>query len=218
MRYLSFSEVRKFYDAWGLKQDNPGPYESLALDEMMAVGNWAAAKNIAELGPGTGKFAHALMAGPVSPSARYSGFDLSETMLQICQHRLHTFSDRVHWCQTNGELPMWEAEVYDRVIANFVLDIFSPEMIAEFIDRSYVALEPKGLLCLANLSFGKKWANKVSISLWRLVYLIKPAIVGGCRPLKMAPYLDAQKWKILHEKITEPKRGIPSEVLIAQKI
>ncbi len=215
MRYLTTSEIQKYYDAWGLKQDDPGPYESLALDELAKHGQWQQANNVFELGPGTGKFALALLENQLPDDANYSAWELSDTMLSICRQRLQSFNERVSLQKSNGELPSLSC-TYDRVVANFVLDIFSPKQIDAFFDFAYTNLQVNGLLCLSNLSFGQNISTKIMISLWQIGYFFKPNKFGGCRPLALLNRKD-KRWQQIHASTIEPKWGVPSEVLILKK-
>ncbi len=217
MRYLPTEKVKRFYDAWGMKQDNPGPYESLALDRLCEVGDWHSAQSVFELGPGTGKFALKLLREYLPGDCHYHGMDLSETMLGITQQRLADYRERVCLSLSPGGVPALGIECFDRVAANFVLDIFSPTEINAFFQQAHQGLKSGGLLCLSNLSFGNSWRNKLAISLWRAAYALNPAWMGGCRPLALVKSVNEKQWEIAYCCTTEPRWGIPSEVLVLAK-
>ena len=52
------------------------------------------------------------------------------------------------------------------------------------------------------------------IALWSAIFRIKPALVGGCRPIELAGYLEPQVWSIEYRQVVTPY-GIASEVLVA---
>lgn len=221
MRYLNTEDTKQFYDAWGLKQDNPGPYESLALDDIVKNGQWQQATSVFELGPGTGKFALSLLENHLPSEAHYSAWELSDTMLNLCRQRLQKFDGRVTLEQSTGDLPDSKGPIYDRIVANFVLDIFTPAQINQFFNFAYDNLQTNGLLCLSNLSFGQSLSAKLFISCWRIGYWFSPKKFGGCRPLNLRKMLEQKsdnRWRTVHVAAIEPKNGIPSEVLILKKI
>jgi hypothetical protein len=54
-------------------------------------------------------------------------------------------------------------------------------------------------------------------SAWSRLERLRPALVGGCRPLALAPLLSPERWTVRHRAVIE-RLGIPSEVLVAERL
>jgi hypothetical protein len=52
--------------------------------------------------------------------------------------------------------------------------------------------------------------------LWRRVWYLRPELVGGCRPLRVAPRLEAAGWAIRYRTVVT-SLAISSEVVVATK-
>jgi len=85
MSILSTADAERYYDRFGSRQDDQGFYEAPALDILVGYGIFEAAQAVVEFGCGTSKFADCLLRDHLSPTARYWGFDLSATMVELAQ-------------------------------------------------------------------------------------------------------------------------------------
>jgi ubiquinone/menaquinone biosynthesis C-methylase UbiE len=114
-----------------------------------------------------------------------------------------------------GELrfPVADQSV-DRVVANYVLDLLSDTDIRQLIAEARRVLRPGGKLCLVSLTHGVNVTSRLVIALWSTIFRISPSLVGGCRPIELAAYLDQDIWSIDHRQVVTPY-GIASEVLVA---
>jgi hypothetical protein len=99
-------------------------------------------------------------------------------------------------------------------VATYVLDLLPEGDIRALLAEAHRLLNPSGRLCLAGLTIGESVLGRVVSSLWGAVHAIRPESVGGCRPLRMVPFLDESRWDVLHREIVRVW-GVPSEVLIA---
>ena len=104
--------------------------------------------NIIELGLGPGYLAKYLL--DRIPSVSYSGIDFSLPMLEIAQKRLSEHSARVSYTQADLVQTAWEENIskpVDAVISTWALhDLGSPENTNRVYQRSYSALESRGVL------------------------------------------------------------------------
>lgn len=216
-RFLQTKEVIAIYDRHGARADGAAWYEDAALDLVVTHGGFERARSVLELGSGSGRFATRLLDEALPDNARYTAVDLSETMAGITGERLARFGPRatVHHAAVNAvELPEGG---FDRVVSTYMLDIFSPEAIAQAFDRCHRWLRPGGRLCLAGLTPGERFPGTLIGALWSQVHRWTPRLVGGCRPLRQAELLDERRWAITERLYVQPW-GIPSEVLIADRL
>jgi len=214
-RVLSRAEARAVYDRIGRGQDTQVFYEEAALDALVAHGEFENATTVLEMGSGTGRFAERLLRNYCLPDARYVGLDVSPRMVEIARDRLGPFSDRTEIVLTDGRLEVERAAAsQDRVVATYVLDLLAAADIRAFLTEAHRLLRADGRLCLAGLTRGESRLGRTVSRLWTRLHAYKPRWVGGCRPLRMRPYVASGHWTILHHEVVRAW-GVPSEVLVA---
>jgi ubiquinone/menaquinone biosynthesis C-methylase UbiE len=215
-RTLTHDEARRCYDRIGSLQDRQAFYEDKALDQLCAASAFGEAKAVMEIGCGTGRLAERLLSEDLAADARYIGFDQSDVMIEIARQRLRRFGERGRIEKTDGTMrfPVADATI-DRVASTYVFDLLSESDIRGALSEALRVLEPGGLLCVTGLTQGRSRTGRLVGRLWRLIHSLRPAVVGGCRPLELVPLLSAH-WQIRLHRVVEPF-GIPSEILVAAK-
>ena len=58
---------------------------------------------------------------------------------------------------------------------------------------------------------------RVIQTLWNALYRLHPALVGGCRPVDLTPFLPPNAWEPVFSGAVV-RFGIPSQVLIARTV
>ncbi len=211
---LDSAGIKRFYDRFGARQDSQAFYEDAALDLLFEHSDFAGSSTVAEFGCGTGRFAQRILAA--APSASYVGFDVSATMLDLTRGRLASFGSRARTQPLEPgavTLPL-AAHSVDRLVSTYVLDLLSGPQITGFLQDAQRVLTPNGRLCLVSLTTGGGVLTRAVSTLWKIVYRLRPAAVGGCRPLRLAPVCAAWGWRALHHE-TVVRWGLTSEVLTA---
>jgi len=217
MAVLSREQARRVYDRIGARQDTQGFYEDRATAILVAHGEFGTAQRVFEFGCGTGRFARRLLSEHLPDSARYRGVDLSPTMVALAQRRLASFGSRAGVLLTDGSPPTAEPpSSCDRFVSNFVLDLLSEEDIAAVLREAHRMLEAQGLLCLSSLSTGQGLLARLAARGWARVHAVRPALVGGCRPLDLLSWVPSRQWTLRHHAHVMPF-GVPSEVIVAQR-
>jgi len=159
-----------------------------------------------------------LLADYLPADARYTGTDISSTMVGLARARLEPWVDRSVVHETSGGFdPASLGGPFDRVIATYVFDLLAEEQIAAAIGAAHAALAGGGLLCTAGLTKGTGPLSRAVSALWGFVRHLAPPLVGGCRPLVLADRLERERWRIRHREVVIAV-GVPSEVLVAQAI
>jgi SAM-dependent methyltransferase len=211
-------EVIAFYDRFGARQDRQGWYEEPALARLIAQGRFFAAGSVCEFGCGTGQLAARLLGGTLPAHARYLAVDASSTMVALARERLRPWAGRAEVRQSDGSLRVPGAVApTERFLCTYVLDLLAEPDIAALLEEAARVLAPGGLLCVAGLTHGRgPLAGSVS-RLWALLQRLHWPLVGGCRPLRVAPLLPPQRWRILHDE-SVAAWGITSEVLVAERL
>lgn len=213
-RVLDSDSARAYYDRFAKKQDAQGFYEDPALDDLVAHANFPDARRAFEFGCGTGKFGARLLKQHLPSSASYLGCDISPTMVGLARSQLEAFSDRAQVVLTDGTVrfPLPDRSV-DRVVCSYVLDLLSEANIRLFYSEARRVLMPGGLLCIASLTEGVGIPSRIVSWLWRSIFRLNPAIVGGCRPILIHAFVNSEEWQVVHRKVVTPF-GVPSEVLV----
>ncbi len=213
---LTRQQARTHYDKSGRWEDNLSFYGRPAIKRLLEQGEFGTASAVVEFGCGAGGLAQRLMEEHLPIYANYSGFDLSETMVQLTRKRLIPFGSRVSVTKTDGRarVPLPPASC-DRFISTYVLDLLPSPEIAKLLSQAWTILRPGGLLCLTSVTNGTTLVSRMVIKVWKRLHDKDPALVGGCRPISITPFLGPASWKILYST-TVVARGVPSEVLVAQ--
>lgn len=211
-------QARRFYDRFGLKQDRQGFYEDAALHRLIELGDFPQAGSVFELGCGTGRLADCLLSHHLQPSAPYVAVDLSSTMVTLARRRLARWGDRATIQQTAGEPDYARyGGPFDRFVSTYVFDLLCDSDIEDALAAARDCLVPGGRLCTAGLTHGTGIVSSATSNAWRFVHRIRPSLVGGCRPLALAEYLDPGRWRVLH-RIVVVSATVPSEVLVAEAV
>jgi ubiquinone/menaquinone biosynthesis C-methylase UbiE len=213
-RTLTHDEARAFYDRFGSKQDLQRFYEDPAVDVLLRHAAFEDATAVVELGCGTGRLAERLLRERLPSAATYLGVDSSSTMVALARSRLAPWGDRARVERSDGSprIPAGDAAC-DRFLSTYVLDLLSEDDIDAALREAQRVLAPGGLLCLASLTFGETVASRLVCRLWSAVHSLRPALVGGCRPLRLAGRLGAG-WTVSHHQVV-CTLGLCTEVLVA---
>jgi ubiquinone/menaquinone biosynthesis C-methylase UbiE len=217
-RVLTHQQAKAFYDWMGTKQDLQAFYEGPATRHLIAHADFATAHAVFECGCGTGAFAEQVLASHLPPEARYVAVDSSTTMVCLAKTRLTCFGSRVDVRQSDGSLQFEAASgSFDRFVSNYVIDLLSVADIALLLSEAHRMLVPHGYLCLVSLTHGSTWPSRFVTGLWTRIHALRPALVGGCRPLAPGELLPATHWQVRYAHVVTTF-GIPSEVVVASRL
>lgn len=218
-RTLTAAEAKSFYDGFGLRQDRQGWYENVAVDALVAAGDFQNPRHVVEIGCGTGKLARRLLSDVLGRECRYTGLDISDTMVGLALQRIEPWHDRatVLCCDAGAGLPLANGAA-DRIVATYVLDLLAPADITAVIAEGARVLKPGGLFCVAGWGPGVSRPQRLVAALLNRLYRRNPRWLGGCRPLSLTPYFTARPntWQIVGDRAVSAF-AIPSHVLIARK-
>lgn len=214
---LSAAAAKFYYDNFGKKQDSQGFYEDPALNDLARNADLENAQNVFEFGCGTGKFAALLFEKYLPSTAHYLGNDISSVMVDLAKERLKAYGDRaqVNVSRGGAKFPLVDHSV-DRIVSSYVLDLLSEDDIKTFFAEAQRTLKPGGLVCLAGLTKGIGIPSRIVSAVWSTVFRINPALVGGCRPIRLETFVGTTNWQIVYEHMVAPY-GVPSEILVLRK-
>jgi len=210
-------EAKEFYDSFGSKQDKQGWYEDNAVNLLLNAGRFSSAGSVLEFGCGTGRIAEKLLAQYLPETTTYLGLDISPTMIELSRERLERFAPRAQVMLLDEDtLPSLEGRRYGRFLSTYVFDLLSDDEIQRTLGWAYELLDEDGLLCLTGITKGRNWFSRLVMGGWKLAFLIRPKLVGGCRPVVIRDHLANEPWHIIESKVVA-QWGVASEVLVAKK-
>jgi len=210
-------ELRAFYDRVGSRQDGQCWYEDVATAALAARADFEHASAVFELGPGTGRFAESVLRDRLPGGARWYGVDLSPVMVGLARERLASFGDRVRIDTTDGEPPLARADrAFDRFVANYVFDLLAPRQLEAMLAEAARLLADHGRLCVSGLTHGRGPLERGVASVWSAAHRLRPLAVGGCRPLRLADWLDPCLFHV-EARVAVSRYGVPSEAVVARR-
>lgn len=214
---LSREAARRFYDHFGRRQDLQWFYERPAVERLLAEGAFENAQRIFEFGSGTGRVAQVLLRRHLRTDATYTADDSSATMVALAGARLAGFGAQVTIQLTDGSPQLTAPDgSFDRFVSLYVLDLLSSDDIASLVAEAHRVLRVGGRLCLVGLTDGVTVRSRCAIGIWRLLYRIRPSLVGGCRPLRLLDWLSDAQWEVRYHEVVVAC-AIPSEVVVASR-
>jgi ubiquinone/menaquinone biosynthesis C-methylase UbiE len=214
-RFLTFAQAPRVYDRIGRLQDVQALVERPALDDLVAHADFEHAAAVFELGYGTGALARRLLERHLPADARYVGVDVSPHMHELAERTLGPFVERAELRLSDGGLRFPFADgVFDRFLSCYVLDLLAPADIDLVLGEAERLLAPHGLLCLTSLTTGSSASTRAVAHAWSALWRLRPALLGGCRPIRIADHLDSAAWAIRHHADLA-RFGFGFEVLVA---
>ena len=213
--YLDPAQAASVYDRIGRWQGTQGFYEGRAVTDMVATARLDTAAAVVEVGCGTGALAASLLEKWLPPESTYLGLDVSPKMVELTRRRILTFGPRARVQQTDGHSP-WPVpdDGADRVLAAYVLDLFSPEATDEFFSEAARVLRPGGLVAVTSLAPGPSGPARAVCAAWTRLWRVDPHLTGGCRPVELDPHLPAS-WHRVHDGTTT-SFGVASRALVLE--
>lgn len=186
--------IKNYYDLTGKLQDSQSFYEKPAQNYFLKTLNFDDSQHIVEFGPGSGGFAQKLLADYLPQRTRYTGFDISSTMVELTSKRISHFGHRAKVYNEDIRKPLpLPANSIDIIFAHFVFDLFKAEDIKRVISSSAGYLKKDGLLCLSNITYGTKGTSRFIMKSWQSIHQLMPFIVGYCKPIDLKNYLSNEE-------------------------
>lgn len=173
-----YERVAPLYDIWAWLTERDARDRCL---EMAAIRD---GENVLEVAVGTGlAFVKILEA---NPSGRNEGIDLTPAMLMRAERRaMHAGYDCFRLRVGDAyDLPFPD-DSFDVVVNNYMFDLLPESDFVPVLEEFKRVLHHGGRLAMVNMTHGKHWYNGI----WRCLYRINPALLGGCRSVSLSPFL-----------------------------
>lgn len=209
-------EAQRFYDRLGTRHDVANLVESRAKSRGLQALDLQPGQAAANIGVGNG-LEYLEMIARVGPQGFVAGLDLSPVMVWVSRRRARARGKG--WpalCLGNALQLPYAANSFDRLFSSYMLDLIPAEDIPTVLSEFWRVLRPGGRLVLVGLTEGQDTISQGIMSLWKGLYRVRPAWLGGCRPLRLrkvvqeAGFTFVQRWYV-------SQWGYPSEVVTAVK-
>ena len=191
------------YDLWGSFMESRA--RRCCLD-MAQIKN---GEDVLEVAVGTGVLFEQLL--HVNPNGRNEGVDLTPAMLQRARDRLVKSGLTNYVLQAGDAYHLdYPQQSFDVLFNNYMFDLIPERDFTRILAGFNRVLRSGGRLALVNMTRGASWFN----SLWDSIYRLRPSLLGGCRAVELAPYVEAAGFSsICRRQVSQ--LGFPSEVIVA---
>jgi len=199
----NYALVSRFYDAWSRLTESKAAQIGLELAQIQD------GEHILEVAVGTGLlFAEAVRQ---NPHGRSEGIDLSPHMLARAQAHLRDFPDDVYRLQPGSayQLP-FDDDSFNLIFNSFMFDLLPEADFTAVLTEFKRVLKPDGRAVIAIFGFGDKWYHHF----WRGVAHYFPALLTGCRPIRLNNALIQAGFNII-ETVHVSQNTFPATVIHA---
>jgi len=176
--------------------------------------HWADVKDgerVLEVGVGTGlSFTRLLQA---NPNGWTEGIDRTPAMCRRARRRAQR-SGTSRWRLQQGTayaLP-FPSETFNLVFTSYLFDLLPASDFDAVLREFGRVLVPGGRLVMANMTLGSEWYHQ----LWETIYAFHPPLLGGCRGVRVRPYLEEAGYENVRRAFVS-QWTFPSEVVYGEK-
>ena len=150
-----------------------------------------------EFGCGTGRFAARLLREQLPGGATYLGLDVSPHMTGLARAAVAPWVGRARVELTDGSVQLPGPGCLLRPGRQHLrARPAQPGRWVAFVAEARRVLRPGGLLALASLAPGRTGPARLVTRLWQAMWSLNPALLGGCRPLRLGALLDRREWDL----------------------
>ena len=186
--------------------------EAKAAEKVVELANIGDGMSTLEVACGTGVVFEKIVR--LNPNGQNTGIDITPEMLSYAKIRLKKAGVTNFSLKKGNALQLnFEDDSFDLVINNFMMDLMPEDHFLPILSAFHRVLKPSGTLVMANFSFGTKQVHK----LWTWVAKKFPALLTGCRPVVLNPYIK-QAGFTLATLVEVSQNTFPSTVIKATKL
>ncbi|MDH3614923.1 MAG: methyltransferase domain-containing protein [Gammaproteobacteria bacterium] len=175
-----YRKIAPSYDLWAWLT------ESQARERCLELAAIQDGEDVLEVAVGTGlAFERILRA---NPSGRNEGIDLTEAMLIRATRKAANSGLNNYRLRVGDAYDLdFPDHSFDVLINNYMFDLLPQQDFLKVLHEFNRVLRPGGRLAMVNMTNGERWYNGI----WKRIYRVNPALLGGCRGVSLLPQLEA---------------------------
>ncbi|MDI1450373.1 methyltransferase domain-containing protein [Polyangium sp. 6x1] len=198
-----YARVAWIYDAWAALT------ETRARRACVAKADVRDGETVLEVAVGTGLVFRELVVK--NPSGRTEGVDLTEAMLSRARRKVEGLPGRHRLRVGDAHQLDFDDATFDLLVNNYMFDLLPERDFVPVLREMRRVLKPNGRLVLANLTVGQGRVERI----YEAVYRISPALLGGCRGVALAPFVENAGFaSVRTERVSQ--LGFPTEIVTAR--
>lgn len=175
-----YRRIAPSYDLWAWLT------ESKARDRCLQLAAIQNGEDVLEVAVGTGLAFERILG--VNPSGRNEGIDLTEAMLMRAEKKAAKSGSNNYRLRVGDAYNLdFPDNSFNVLINNYMFDLLPQKDFLAVLGEFRRVLRPGGRLAMVNMTQGLRWYN----GLWKRIYRINPALLGGCRGVSLVPQIEA---------------------------
>jgi ubiquinone/menaquinone biosynthesis C-methylase UbiE len=197
----TYERLAPRYDLWAALTESRARRRCL---ELASVRN---GETVLEVAAGTGLLFTELL--NLNPDGVTEGVDLTEAMLTKARRRAVRLGAGSYRLLVGDARHLdYPADRFDLLINNYMFDLLPEPDFATILGEFMRVLRPGGRLVLANMTKPEHWYQ----ALWEGLYRLKPSLMGGCRGVRLLPFVEAAGFQDLRPEVIS-QMTFPTEVI-----
>jgi ubiquinone/menaquinone biosynthesis C-methylase UbiE len=197
-----YDQMSAFYDLWDANMEGQARKRGIELAHVQD------GETLLDVATGTGLILAQL--ARQNPHGLSAGIDISEGMLAKAREKLTGVVDCVELKTGSAFAIPYADQTFDLLTNGYMFDLMPfdemPKILAEFKR----VLKPGGRLVLTNMTLGERFGSRI----YQGIYRMAPAIMGGCRGVRLVEPLEAAGFRIIIREYHQ-QFLFPSEVILA---
>jgi ubiquinone/menaquinone biosynthesis C-methylase UbiE len=198
--YNRYSSV---YDLWGANTEGQARKRGI---ELAAIRD---GESVLDVATGTGLILAELARR--NPNGLCAGIDISEGMLAKAREKIAQSAGKVELKIGSAYAIPYPDQTFDLLTNGYMFDLMPFEAMPAILAEFRRVLKPTGRVVLTNMTVGERPGSQV----YESVYKLSPALLGGCRGVRMAEALERAGFCVVTREYCQ-QMLFPSEVILAR--
>lgn len=199
-----YDGLSRLYDLWGANT------EGKARKRAIELANIQNGESVLDVAVGTGLILTEVVRQ--NPDGLNAGIDISSGMLRKAREKVQGFTGQVELKIGSAFAIPFPDQTFDLLTNGYMFDLMPFEEMPKLLAEFKRVLKPAGRLVLTDMTIGERPGS----SLYERLYQLSPALMGGCRGVRMKGPLEEAGFQVLTREYHQ-QLLFPSEVILARR-